>query len=106
VWEKIKDDGKPSKVDSVHLAFDRLLAKCGINDGRGYAILRKTGADAIAKQFQDMPHLVDLYLAHSPKGMRMHYARQHYDELHKATDWLANVYGFDSEESSSSGGSP
>jgi integrase len=95
VSEKIKDNGTPYKVDAIRLAFARLLSKCKINDGRGFAIFRKTGANAIAKQYQDGPHLTDLYLAHSAKGMRVHYARQHYDELHKATDWLATLYGFD-----------
>jgi integrase len=124
VSEKIKDDGTPYKVDAIRLAFARLLSKCRtndddtpceINDGRGFAIFRKTGADAIAKQYQDEPHLVDLYLAHSPKGMKVHYARQHYDKLHEATDWLATLYGFDNAEDqaaapraakSSAGGKP
>jgi hypothetical protein len=30
--------------------------------------------------------------------MRKHYATQYFDELHKATDWLATVYGFDKAE--------
>ena len=65
------------------------------NDKRSFKTFRKTGADAIAKQFQDKPWLIDLYLAHSPKGMAKHYAKQHFDELFKATDWLATVYGLD-----------
>ncbi len=115
VSEKIKDNGTPYKVDAIRLAFARLLSKCKINDGRGFAIFRKTGANAIAKQYQDAPHLTDLYLAHSARGMKVHYARQHYDDLHAATDWLATLYGFDQAEdqaaaptpaNSSSGGKP
>jgi len=108
VSEKIKDDGTPSKVDAIGLAFGRLLVKCKVNDGRGFGIFRKTGADAIAKRFQATPHLVDLYLAHSPRGMRAHYAGQHYDDLHKATDWLASLFGFDGHQAAnaSAGGSP
>ncbi len=116
VSERIKDDGTPTRTDSIKLAFNRLLKKCDINDGRGFAIFRKTGANAIAKQYQDAPHLTDLYLAHSAKGMKVHYARQHYDSLHSATNWLATLYGFDKADqapaadttptNSSSGGKP
>jgi integrase len=109
----IRDDGTPSKTDAIGHGFDVL--KANLNQGRKedepeiklpFKCFRKTGADQLAKHYQDNPFLVDLYLAHAAGGVRKHYARQHYDELHKATDWLATLYGFDSEDSSSSGGSP
>jgi hypothetical protein len=70
-------------------------ALMALRDKRGFKVFRKTGADQIAQQFQDQPWLTDLYLAHSVKAMKKHYARQHFDELFKATDYLATVYGFD-----------
>ncbi len=113
VHATIKADGTPTKTDSISQAFSRL--KKAVNEGRKksepeiklpFKCFRKTGADQIAKQYQQNPLLVDLYLAHTQTGMKKHYARQHYDELHKATDWLATVFGFESEDNASSGGSP
>jgi len=96
VYEAINaKSGKHSKVDSIRSAFNRLKAKCKMKNGRSFKVFRKTGADTLAKQYQSEAYLVDLYLAHSANGMRRHYAHQYFDELHKATDWLASVYGFD-----------
>ncbi len=88
VRERIDANGKPLKTDSIGHAFSQVKAKLGWKDRRTFKHLRKTGADMLAKQFQDQPHLVDLYLAHTQKAMRRHYARRHFDALHKATDWL------------------
>lgn len=109
----IREDGTPSRTDAIGHAFNVLKEK--LNQARKerepkislpFKCFRKTGADRIAKHYQDKPFLVDLYLAHASSGMRKHYAKQHYDELHKATDWLGTVYAFASGTSSSSGGSP
>jgi len=99
VYETINPEtGKHSKVDSIRSAFNRLKGKCKMKNGRSFKVFRKTGADTLAKQYQSEPHLLDLYLAHAANGMRKHYATQYFDELHKATDWLATVYGFDKAE--------
>jgi integrase len=96
VYENVDaNTGKHSKVDSIRSAFNRLKIKCKVKDNRGFKTFRKTGADAIAKQYQSENRLVDLYLAHSANGMRKHYAKQYFDELYKATDWLATQYKFD-----------
>lgn len=92
VREVINSDGTPYRVDSIACAFSRNRAKCIITDRRGFAVLRKTGADAIAKQYQEMPWLVDLYLAHAEKKMKRYYAITHYDLLHKATDLLGRHF--------------
>jgi hypothetical protein len=92
VREVINSEGTPYRVDSIACAFSRNRAKCIITDRRGFAVLRKTGADAIAKQYQEMPWLVDLYLAHAEKKMKRYYARTHYDLLHEATDWLGHHF--------------
>jgi integrase len=96
IVERINADGNPIKIDAIALAYNRLTKKTGINGGRSFKTWRKVGADQIAKQFQDSPHLIDRYLGHSEKTVRKHYANNHFDELFKATDWLATVWGFDS----------
>jgi integrase len=93
IVETVNGKGNPIRLDTVRLAFKQLKAK--LKDNRGFKTFRKTGADAIAKQYQSAPHLVDLYLAHSDQGMRKHYANQYFDELFKATDWLAGHFGLD-----------
>ena len=82
-------DASKTRKAEIHKAL------IGLRDNRGFKVFRKTGADEIAKQFQDKPWLTDLYLAHSVKAMKKHYAKQHFDELFKATDWLSTLYGFD-----------
>jgi hypothetical protein len=107
VYEKVDPaTGKHSKVDAIRSAFNRLRAKCKMKGNRGFKTFRKTGADAIAKQFQSEPQLVDLYLAHSANGMRKHYANQYFDELHRATDWVATLWGFDKVEQEEAGRKP
>jgi integrase len=71
VREEIKEDGKPSKTDMVAHTFAALKEKSG--GTLSFKYFRKTGANAIAKQFQDKPWLVELYLAHSDPRMRKHY---------------------------------
>ena len=81
-------DASKTRKAEIHKAL------IGMRDNRGFKVLRKTGADEIAKQFQDKPWLTDLYLAHSVKAMKKHYVKSHFDELFKATDWLQTLYGF------------
>ena len=104
VWGSVGSDGSPTRVDSIQRAFSRLRKKDGvkIRKGLSFKSLRKTGADMLAKQFQKTPHIVDLYLAHST-GMRRHYAQQHFDELHTATDWLGTQFDFNADDPKSSG---
>jgi integrase len=96
--ERLNEDQKPVKVDSIRLAFERLKAKTKINGRRGFKTFRKTGANQIAEHYQDSPHLVDLYLGHSEKTVRKHYTDRHFDQIFSATDWLATVFGFDKIE--------
>ena len=94
VRQEIRDGGKPSKTDMVAHSFHPLKEKTGIS--RSFKCFRKTAAEAIAKQYQDKPWLVELFLAHSDPRMRKHYTRQHYDELHKATEWLGRHLALES----------
>lgn len=92
VQHVLKDDGKASINDTIVQSFRRLAKKAKVSGT--FKILRKTGADAIERQFQDKPHLPTLYLAHDLAGkIRTHYTRQSYDALHEATDWLAENFG-------------
>ena len=108
----IKEDGTPSKTDAIGHSFtwfkDTVNAERKENEPEitlPFKCFRKTGADQIAKHYQDTPILVDLYLAHVSGGMRKHYARQYFDKLCEATDWLGSVFGFN-ETRSSAGGNP
>ena len=89
IVDSINAKGNPIRIDTVRLAFNRVKAKLGIvDDSRGFAIFRKTSAENIAKANQDSPHLVDLFLGHTQRTMAKHYAGQHFDLLHRATDAL------------------
>jgi integrase len=93
VSEKDSANGKPIKVDAIGHAFLRLKGKVNMaGDKRGFKHFRKTSADLIAKNNQDAPHLAELFLGHTQKGMVKFYAKQHYDLLFTATDKLAEVY--------------
>ena len=91
--ERIKEDGNPSKTDMIGRAFASLKEEVGMT--LPFKHFRKTGANAIAKHFQDKPWLVELYLAHRDPRMRKHYTQQHYDELHKAIEWLSDHFGLE-----------
>jgi integrase len=84
-------DGQPTKSDTVAHAFSELKKKVPVK--LSFKNFRKTGANAIAEHFQDKQFLVELYLAHKEERMRKHYTQQHYEELHKATDWLGDHLG-------------
>ncbi len=101
IREEIRDDGTPSKTDMIAHTFADL--KKDEKVALSFKHFRKTAADAIAKQFQDKPWLVELFLAHSDPRMRKHYTRQHYDELHNAIEWLGVHFGFiDGEQATAS----
>lgn len=91
--DHVSPQGNPTRTDSVRQAFHTLKNKAKVKNARTFKHFRKTGADMIAKQYQDSPWLVDLYLAHSEQAMKKHYSNQHFDKLHEATDWLAGVFG-------------
>lgn len=92
IREEIRPDGNPSKTDYVAHAFGALRKKVKID--LPFKCFRKTGANMLAKKYQDMPWLVTLYLSHCDPTMRKHYTSRHSDELHKATDWLGQQFSF------------
>ena len=87
--------GEKTKNDAVKCAFRRLKSKAKITGKRSFKTFRKTGADMLKKQFQATPHLYKLYLAQSLDIIGQAYTESHFDEMYKATDWLATQFGFD-----------
>jgi len=90
--EFIRENGKPYRVDSIRLAFDRTKKVCKLQDGRGFKTLRKTGATEIEKANQERPWVSSLYLGHSEKSAKKHYTPQFYDVLHQETDKLGKLF--------------
>lgn len=91
----IADDGKVTISDTIVQAFAKLKKAAKVTGQVTFKNLRKSGANAIEGQFQDKPWLPTLYLAQELAGkVRTFYTQQSYDELHTATDWLAEYFGF------------
>ncbi len=81
IRNKIKADGALNRTDVIKCAFFRLQKKTGINDGRSFRSLRKTGATFIE---QIDPLSTELYLSHSENGMKQFYAQRDWGRLEKA----------------------
>jgi len=77
-------------IDVIGLAFNRVLDKLDMNGS--FRMLRNSGANEIAKKYQESPELTDAYLAHTEKRMRKHYADRHYDLLFSALDHLNTIF--------------
>ena len=98
-WRKLRDDGKAIRVDSIKLAFNRLQLKRKIK-GRTFKHFRRTGADLVKNRYvavepgaKTNAQLFDMYLAHKPPKIKLHYDPGDWRELHKATDWLGETLG-------------
>lgn len=74
------------RTDSIACLFRRLLKKVGIDGGRSFYSLRKTGASEI--EAID-PTVTELYLAHAERGMKRNYAERNWATLDGALDELA-----------------
>jgi integrase len=74
-------NGKLTKSDCIKNLFWRLRRKTGINDGRGFYCLRKTGASLIERID---PQATEMYLSHSEKGMKKNYAHRDWERLDNA----------------------
>ena len=69
------------KSDSIKSMFWRLQMKTGINDGRCFYCLRRTGATMIE---QIDPAATEMYLAHAEPGMKRTYAERDWTRLERA----------------------
>lgn len=83
-------NGKLSKTDAIKNSFWRLRRKVGIDDGRGFYALRDTGSTQIERI---NPLVTEMYLAHTEKGMKRHYAERDWDALAEALDELDQYFG-------------
>jgi len=91
VHERITDNGKTSRTDTIGRNFTRLketLEMCG--DNRGFKVLRATAANDIEQRFA--PHVSSLFLAHTEKRTKRHYVRPNYEPLWKAIEHLNTLY--------------
>lgn len=73
--------GSLKKSDAVSNAFFRVRQKAGINEGRSFYSLRKTGATLIERVD---PAATEMYLAHAENGMKRAYAQRDWARLGKA----------------------
>lgn len=76
-------DGRLTKSNAITNAFWRLLRKKGIDGGRGFCCLRKTGASLI--EVID-PLATAMYLSHSERGMKRNYAQRDWARLERALE--------------------
>lgn len=82
-----------AKQDCVQQAFKRLKRRIGWKGPhRGHSCLRDTGADTLKKQFPENASVVSQYLGHMPQGVVTCYAREHYDRLFDALDWMDGYF--------------
>jgi len=84
---KIKADGSLDRTDVIKCAFFRLQKKTGINGGRSFRSLRKTGASIIE---QIDPMCTEMYLSHSERGMKQFYAQRDWSRLSEALQEMEN----------------
>ena len=98
VWQHLPEGSNSLQVtDSVQRAFHRLRTKCKIDD-MSFKHIRKTGADLIKNKYPNAKtktnaELFDMYLAHKPPKMVLHYDPGDWSELYEATDWLGKFLG-------------
>jgi integrase len=84
--DKINSAKNVSGTDVIKLAFERVKKKLGMKDDRrGFAVFRKTGSNEIERWY---PELTEHFLAHAEPGLKRHYVKRHYDELHLAIQRL------------------
>ena len=86
-------DGKYKRSDSISCMLWRVQRTTGINEGRSFYSLRRTGATMIERI---NPAVTEMYLAHSEKGMKKSYAERDWDSLGRALDDLKRQVVLDS----------
>ena len=84
VYERIVK-GKLKRTDAVRNAFWRIQGLTDIRGGRGFYCLRKTAATEVEKID---PWVTEMFLGHSERGMRRHYAERDWDRLDNAIQQL------------------
>ena len=82
-------DDKFKRTDAIRSAFFRLMKKTKVPNHRGFYSLRKTAASEI--EAID-PAVTEMFLAHSEKGMKRHYAERDWARLDAATMKLSKAF--------------
>jgi len=88
VYEHFRDD-KFKRTDAVRSAFSRLMRKTGISNHRGFYSLRKTAASEI--EVIDST-VCEMFLGHSEKGMKRHYAVRDWNRLDESIKKLEQIF--------------
>jgi len=95
-------NGKLKKSDATKSLFWRLLVELGMDKpGKGFSTLRNTAATLIEKID---PAVTEMFLSHSEKGMKKHYAERDWPRLHRAQVELEKVLGLGRKAEGRGGG--
>ncbi len=81
---------KKSDAVKCALLFRRCQKKTGVNGQRGFYCLRKTAATEIERI---NPLVTEMFLAHTEKAQKRHYAERHYGMLDTALGEMEKVFG-------------
>jgi len=82
-------DDKFKRTDAIRSAFFRLMKKTKLPNHRGFYSLRKTAASEI--EAID-PAVTEMFLGHSEKGMKRHYAERDWARLDAATNKMQHIF--------------
>jgi integrase len=82
-------DDKFKRTDAIRSAFFRLMKKTKTPNHRGFYSLRKTAASEI--ETID-PAVTEMFLGHSEKGLKRHYAERDWARLDGAILKLGNIF--------------
>jgi len=85
-------DDKFKRTDAIRSAFFRLMKKTKMPNHRGFYSLRKTAASEI--EAID-PAVTEMFLAHSEKAMKKHYAERDWNRLDSTIMKLEKVLGLE-----------
>ncbi len=83
-------DDKFKRTDAIRSAFFRLMKKTKISNHRGFYSLRKTAASEI--EVID-PAVTEMFLGHSEKGLKRHYAERDWERLDEVIMKLYRLVG-------------
>ena len=90
--ERIRDDGKYTKVDNIAVAYYRLCKRLKMTQ-QPLKLIRKTSATLLRNSGQYSQFAV-LFLGHSPRGIaETHYYGDAGVSFSDAIRWLAGQYG-------------
>lgn len=96
------DKQSPQKKDLVKDAIRKLANDCKdkkVSQPIIFKRFRKTGASLIHQNFQNLPHLKDLYLAHNTMGVSQYYSPGYWDLLYDAQKWMGQYLNLHEEKS-------